>query len=121
MKISVKAITGAPWSNFVWTVRPVQNGLVARRRGRHRRRRVGRDRDRGTGLQLELPDCHYAIAGLQAGGDDGAPVDPEYDQSEELWKDGKYLDALNAMRDREEALIAGGKLPSVGLLASIRC
>ena len=30
--------------------------------------------------------------------DDGAPVDPEYDQSEELWKDGKYLDALNAMR-----------------------
>jgi SAM-dependent methyltransferase len=29
--------------------------------------------------------------------------------------------ALNAMRDREEALIAGGKLPSVGLLASIRC
>lgn len=30
--------------------------------------------------------------------DDGAPVDPEYEQAEELWKDGKYLDALNAMR-----------------------
>jgi tetratricopeptide (TPR) repeat protein len=31
--------------------------------------------------------------------DDGAPVDPEYEQAEELWKDGKYLEALNAMRD----------------------
>ena len=30
--------------------------------------------------------------------DDGAPADPEYDQAEELWKDAKYLDALNAMR-----------------------
>ncbi len=30
--------------------------------------------------------------------DDGAPADPEYDQTEELWKDGKYLEALNAMR-----------------------
>ena len=30
--------------------------------------------------------------------DDGVPADPEYDQSEELWKDGKYLEALNAMR-----------------------
>ena len=30
--------------------------------------------------------------------DDGAPADPEYDQAEEFWKDGKYLDALNAMR-----------------------
>jgi TolA-binding protein len=30
--------------------------------------------------------------------DDGAPIDPEYEQAEELWKDGKYLDALNAMR-----------------------
>lgn len=30
--------------------------------------------------------------------DDGAPLDPEYDQAEELWKDGKYLDALNALR-----------------------
>jgi TolA-binding protein len=30
--------------------------------------------------------------------DDGTPADPEYDQAEELWKDGKYLDALNAMR-----------------------
>jgi TolA-binding protein len=30
--------------------------------------------------------------------DDGAPVDPEYEQAEELWKDGKYLDSLNAMR-----------------------
>jgi TolA-binding protein len=30
--------------------------------------------------------------------DDGAPADPEYEQAEELWKDGKYLDALNAMR-----------------------
>ena len=29
---------------------------------------------------------------------DGAPVDREYDQAEELWKDGKYLEALNAMR-----------------------
>lgn len=28
----------------------------------------------------------------------GPPEDPEYDQAEELWKDGKYLDALNAMR-----------------------
>ncbi|HEY0548717.1 MAG TPA: hypothetical protein VGF13_03890 [Verrucomicrobiae bacterium] len=31
--------------------------------------------------------------------DDGAPVDPEYDQAEELWKDAKYLEALNAMRE----------------------
>jgi TolA-binding protein len=31
--------------------------------------------------------------------DDGAPADPEYEQAEELWKDGKYLEALNAMRD----------------------
>jgi TolA-binding protein len=30
--------------------------------------------------------------------DDGAPIDPEYEQAEELWKDGKYLDSLNAMR-----------------------
>ncbi len=30
--------------------------------------------------------------------DDGTPADPEYDQAEELWKDGKYLDSLNAMR-----------------------
>ncbi len=31
--------------------------------------------------------------------DDGVPVDPEYDQAEELWKDGKYLEAIQAMRD----------------------
>ena len=31
--------------------------------------------------------------------DEGAPVDPEYEQAEELWKDGKYLEALNAMRE----------------------
>jgi TolA-binding protein len=31
--------------------------------------------------------------------DDGVPVDPEYEQAEELWKDGKYLEALNAMRE----------------------
>lgn len=31
--------------------------------------------------------------------DDGAPVDPEYDQAEELWKDGKHLEAVNAMRE----------------------
>jgi|ERR1043166_5961485 TolA-binding protein len=31
--------------------------------------------------------------------DDGAPIDPEYEQAEELWKDGKYLEALNAMRE----------------------
>lgn len=31
--------------------------------------------------------------------DDGAPVDPEYEQAEELWKDAKYLEALNAMRE----------------------
>ena len=31
--------------------------------------------------------------------DDGAPVDPEYEQAEELWKDGKYLEALNGMRE----------------------
>ena len=31
--------------------------------------------------------------------DDGAPVDPEYEQAEELWKDGKYLEALNALRE----------------------
>ena len=30
--------------------------------------------------------------------DDGTPADPEYEQAEELWKDGQYLDALNAMR-----------------------
>jgi hypothetical protein len=31
--------------------------------------------------------------------DDGAPMSPEYEQAEELWKDGKYLDAIQAMRD----------------------
>lgn len=31
--------------------------------------------------------------------DDGVPLDPEYEQAEELWKDGKYLEALNSMRD----------------------
>lgn len=31
--------------------------------------------------------------------DDGAPLDPEYEQAEELWKDGKYLEALNALRE----------------------
>lgn len=31
--------------------------------------------------------------------DEGAPADPEYEQAEELWKDGKYLEALNAMRE----------------------
>jgi len=31
--------------------------------------------------------------------DDGAPVDPEYEQAEELWKDGKYLETLNGMRE----------------------
>jgi hypothetical protein len=31
--------------------------------------------------------------------DEGAPVDPEYEQSEELWKDGKYLEAIQAMRE----------------------
>jgi len=31
--------------------------------------------------------------------DDGAPLDPEYEQAEELWKDGKYLEAVNAMRE----------------------
>src|ERR1051325_7624967 len=31
--------------------------------------------------------------------DEGAPIDPEYEQAEELWKDGKYLEAIQAMRD----------------------
>ena len=31
--------------------------------------------------------------------DDGAPANPEYEQAEELWKDGKYLEAIQAMRD----------------------
>ena len=31
--------------------------------------------------------------------DDGAPVDPEYEEAEELWKDGKHLECVNAMRD----------------------
>ena len=31
--------------------------------------------------------------------DDGAPLDPEYEQAEELWKDGKYLECVNALRD----------------------
>ncbi len=31
--------------------------------------------------------------------DDGVPIDPEYEQAEELWKDGKYLEALQAMRE----------------------
>jgi len=31
--------------------------------------------------------------------DDGAPLDPEYEQAEELWKDGKYLECVNAMRE----------------------
>jgi tetratricopeptide (TPR) repeat protein len=38
-------------------------------------------------------------AGQALFNDEGAPVDPEYEQAEELWKDGKYLEALNAMRD----------------------
>jgi TolA-binding protein len=31
--------------------------------------------------------------------DDGAPEDPEYEQAEELWKDGKYLESIQAMRE----------------------
>ena len=31
--------------------------------------------------------------------DEGAPVDPEYEQAEELWKDGKYLECVSAMRE----------------------
>jgi TolA-binding protein len=31
--------------------------------------------------------------------DEGAPADPEYEQAEELWKDGKHLDAIQAMRE----------------------
>ena len=31
--------------------------------------------------------------------DDGAPLDPEYEQAEELWKDGKHLEAIQAMRE----------------------
>lgn len=31
--------------------------------------------------------------------DEGAPANPEYEQAEELWKDGKYLEAIQAMRD----------------------
>src|ERR1700709_1305662 len=48
MKISVKAITGAPVS-------------VQRRFCRHRRWRIGGYRDRGARLQLELPDRDHAI------------------------------------------------------------
>jgi len=31
--------------------------------------------------------------------DDGAPLDPEYEQAEELWKDGKHLEAVRALRE----------------------
>lgn len=31
--------------------------------------------------------------------DDGAPLDPEYEQAEELWKDGKHLEAVQALRE----------------------
>jgi TolA-binding protein len=31
--------------------------------------------------------------------DDGVPADPEYEQAEELWKDGRYLDAIQGMRE----------------------
>lgn len=30
---------------------------------------------------------------------DGQPVDPEYEKAEQLWNDGKYLDAVRAMRE----------------------
>ena len=41
--------------------------------------------------------AHKAEQALFA--DDGAPADPEYEQAEELWKDGKHLEAIQAMRD----------------------
>src|SRR6188472_1447586 len=60
MKISVKAIAGAPWSILVAAPSgSAKNGSVTRRRGRYRRQRIGRDGDRRTGLQLELPDRHH--------------------------------------------------------------
>jgi TolA-binding protein len=31
--------------------------------------------------------------------EDGAPVDPEYEHAEELWKDGKHLEAIQALRE----------------------
>jgi TolA-binding protein len=31
--------------------------------------------------------------------DDGVPADPEYEQAEELWKDGRYLEAIQGMRE----------------------
>lgn len=41
--------------------------------------------------------AHKAERALFA--DDGAPVDPEYEHAEELWKDGKYLESIQAMRE----------------------
>ena len=38
-------------------------------------------------------------AGQALFSDDGAPVDPEYEQAEELWKDGKHLEAIQALRE----------------------
>jgi TolA-binding protein len=55
------------------------------------------------GLALLLArDISYFVAGRAEKAlfnDEGAPVDPEYEQAEELWKDAKYLDAIQAMRD----------------------
>jgi TolA-binding protein len=47
-------------------------------------------------------DVSYFVAGRAEKAlfnDEGAPASPEYEQAEELWKDGKYLDAIQAMRD----------------------
>ena len=47
-------------------------------------------------------DISYFVAGRAEKAlfnDEGAPANPEYEQAEELWKDGKYLDAIQAMRD----------------------
>ena len=50
-------------------------------------------------LAYDISHAFAARAEQALFADDGAPVNPEYEQAEELWKDGKYLEALNAMRE----------------------
>ena len=55
----------------------------------------------GLAVMLAYDISHFLASRAEKAlfNDDGAPVDPEYDQAEELWKDGKHLEAIQAMRE----------------------
>ena len=50
-------------------------------------------------LARDISDFFATRAEKALFNDEGAPANPEYEQAEELWKDGKYLEAIQAMRD----------------------